>query len=163
MGPWGPYGGQHEGMGPWGPFGPYGFDAGPWSIPGIKIDWTAPQIPKLGSGAIIGAQAGGVLALLAERGKPEVVVPWEDVGKPWEEVLQGMPHLGSGGIIGTTQQMPNISSAVGSSLADAIKAMRQSPMYQVNATIDAESIKRDILQAILELEQFHHLGNMGNY
>jgi len=103
------------------------------------------------------------LALLAERGKPEVVVPWEDVGKPWEEVLQGMPHLGSGGIIGTTQQMPNISSAVGSSLADAIKAMRQSPMYQVNATIDAESIKRDILQAILELEQFHHLGNMGNY
>lgn len=53
---------------PLGSFGP--------SLPEVTIGgWNLPNIPELGAGGIVMPRAGGVLANLAERGKPEAIIP----------------------------------------------------------------------------------------
>jgi hypothetical protein len=154
-GPWG-LGGQSWSAGPW-DLGGQSWSAGPWDIKRVGIDWDAPQIPELGAGALVSPKSGGVPVILAEEGKPEVVVPWDLVGAPWDYVLENIPRLAGGGIVGPTRTMPDFSSAIANNIADALKNMRGSPTYQISIVTDSESIKRDVMGAVQQLEQYHHL------
>jgi hypothetical protein len=55
--------------------GKLSFSVPSW-VPGIGgRGWSVPDIPMLGDGAVVRARPGGVLALLAEGGQDEAVVP----------------------------------------------------------------------------------------
>jgi hypothetical protein len=139
--------------------------AGPGAMP-----WSGPAttpIPAL-TGAIFNARQGGIHALLAEAGEAEMVVPQERWGESWTHLVQTLPHFGAGGIVGNVSmpaipQIPALNSV--SELKNYIESAVKNavgPNYEINVTPDGEAWKREVLQAILELEQFHHLGG-GSY
>jgi hypothetical protein len=139
---------------------------GPGAMP-----WPGPATTPMPAqtGAIFNARSGGVHALLAEAGEAEMVVPQNRWGESWTHLIQTLPHFGAGAIVGNVRMpsLPQFDTGILSGISDQIMSLVQNatsqngPTYQVNATIDAEAIKREIMQAILELEQFHHLGNSG--
>ena len=120
------------------------------------------------TGAIFDAKQGGTMAMLAEAGEAEMVVPQERWGESWTHLIQTMPHFGAGGIVGNVSmpaipQIPALDSLSGlkNYIESAVKNAA-GPKYEINVTPDGEAWKREVLQAILELEQFHHLGG-GSY
>jgi len=145
---------------------------------------TEVQAAKAATGAVVGARPGGVPVIVAEANEPEVIVPWHRVGEDWNTLIPSLQRFGSGGVVmpttahkdwtaalgnlpklsagavvGAVSGMPNLFDLIGNAFSNLTS--QPSPTYQVFATIDAEAIKRDIMQSILELEQYHHLG--GNY
>lgn len=62
-------------------------------VPGIggdSIGFNFPQIPTLAAGGLVMPKVGGTLALLAEAGQPEAVIPLNQMGRM-------LPSQGSGG------------------------------------------------------------------
>jgi len=137
----------------------------PWPSPRPIVPWPSPRPIAAQTGAIFNARSGGIHALLAEAGEAEMVVPQNRWGESWTNLIRTLPHFGAGGIVGNVT-MPAISASDSVSdlknyIESAVNNANAGPKYEINVTLDAEAIKRDILQSILELEQYHHLGNMG--
>ena len=68
----------------------------------ISNDMSCPKIPAA-SGLNIGARTGGTHVIVGEGGETEAIIPQSLWGGDWSTVLNSLPRLAKGGIIGTLE------------------------------------------------------------
>jgi phage-related minor tail protein len=129
------------------------------SFLGISFD-----VPDIATGAIVGAKAGGQIVRVGEGGEPEIVVPWHRVGESWSNLLSTLPRLASGGIIGATPIVGNISPGSSSRPSSSSNVINSgNTTYNNTTVVDSEDLTRKVHSSFRRLEDLHAINTRGGY